>query len=167
MHLIMHYYVLKTYEGFFKKRHVGNTHFLCIPISNREFITVVLLGEATGTDNKWIVAQITRAPLQFLQPMLDDMKKQLGEDAFINIESIAVKPKEASKGLYNITLLQKGVYIKSNFTLEFEPEFSTDGRNLYSMEGNFDFYTVDMNMRTAKMQAAKAVAKFSRLSQRG
>ena len=165
MQLMLHYYVLKTYKGLFKKRHVGNTHILYLPISTREFLTLIILGAKDETT--WIGAQVARAPLEYLLPMIDEMKRDLGEDAYVNIETLSIKPKEARKGSYKITLAQKGVYIKSNFTVDFEPEFSAGGRNLYSLQGNLDFYTSELNMKAAKMQAAKAVAKFSTITKRG
>lgn len=153
-----HFCILKSYKGIFKKRHVGNSNILITPISKNETIGFVILGHFEDMENDLAMKSILRAPILMTEAIVNDLSKQYKED-FIIVEKIKVVPKEKSKGNYFLKMQKKGKYLKSNYEITFEPEYSSNNQLIYRLNGNLELVTEEkvtqgnINMISKKIMA--------------
>jgi len=153
---MIYYGILKSYKGVFKKKHVGNTHQFFVPINQSEVAALVIIGKIT-TEKVYVAALLDYVKIENVQAVLDTYEKE-GKN-WITLESLPCKVKSSADNIYHISLLKKGNYIKSDFIIEFKPEFSTDNRVLFTLKGNFDFEVGDISNQTVGMTSNKMMAK--------
>lgn len=161
MSQMLRYYVIRTYKGVFRKKHVGNTHLLIAPINSNEFMMLIILGEVVGDrEDKYASVLSLRRPLAYLTPIIDSMKQSIG-DRMTEVESVACTPKMIKKGDYVLRLPKKGVFLKSDLKITYEPEFSDAVKKIYLIDGVIDLVTSGVSSKTIGMVANKAMAKMS------
>ena len=156
MHI--YYCVLKKYKGLFKKKHVGNTHLFFIPISDKVYLYLGMIGELTEDEGTYATQLITRLDSEMIDQIINEEEIYF-KDRYIVLEKIKCKVVKISPGEYKIKILNKGKNVLSDIHLEFEPDNSTNKRRIYLMSGRLNLNSEDILSTTdLKMVATKQMA---------
>jgi len=155
------YYVLKNYKGIFRKKHSGNIHILIVPTSINESLYLVIIGEIIKEPNSFACQMIIRQMKEFIDNVIR-IEKEKYKNRYILLESLPCRVSDQGQGKYIYSFPNKGQYIKSDLSLTFEPEYTTDKTKIYVLRGNINLETDDVNPKTFKMIAMKKLAHLGR-----
>lgn len=156
-----HYYVLKNYKGIFKKKHTGNVHIIVVPTSMTESLYLVIVGEIIKEPNSFACQLVIRQSPGFVEKVIQTEQEKF-KNNLILIENLPCRVNDLGQGKYEYTFNKTGKYIKSDLSLTFEPEYTTDTTKIYVLRGNIDLETNDVNPKTFKMVAMKKLAYLGR-----
>jgi len=155
------YYVLKNYKGIFRKRHSGNVHILIVPTSIHESLYLVIVGEIIKEPNSFVCQLVIRQSQEFIEKVIQSEQDKF-KNNLILIENLSCRVNDLGQGKYVYVFNKTGRYIKSDLSLTFEPEYTTDKTKIYVLRGNIDLETNDVNPKTFKMIAMKKLAYLGR-----
>lgn len=155
------YYVLKNYKGIFKKKHTKNIHIIILPTSVNESMYLVIIGEIIKDPNSFACQLVIRQSPEFINRIVQMEKKKFSGN-FILLEDIPCMVNDLGQGKYEYIFSKSGQYIKSDISLTFEPEYTTDKTKIFVLRGNIDLETNDVNPKTFKMIAMKKLAYLGR-----
>jgi len=151
------YCIMKTYKGFFTKKHAGNTQMYFIPLEDK-FIGLIILGELDGMQNTWAAHQFVSAGIEWMEPVIAELSQ---DENFEIVESTPIKLKPVSKGwTYKVTIPKKGKWLKSDFDLSFSPEYSGGDAKIFLLKGKLIFVLTDgVKEQVLKMASLKQMSK--------
>lgn len=155
------YYILKNYKGIFRKKHSGNVHILIVPTSMTESLYLVIIGEIIKEPNSFACKLVIRQSPDFIKNVIQ-MEQEKFKNNLILVEDIPCRVNDLGQGKYEYIFPNKGQYIRSDLSLTFEPEYTTDKSKIYVLRGNIDLETNDVNHKTFKMIAMKKLAYLGR-----
>jgi len=153
----LYYCVLKNYKGLFKKKHVGNTHLLFIPVTEKVSCYVVLIGKLKSEENTFASQLITKLPNVLVQRVVDG-EVEYFKDRFIIVEKLKCKPEKIEDGNYKISLLKKSKYILSDLEFKFSNEYSSDKQKIFLLKGNLNLEIEDVNNISMKVSGVKKMS---------
>jgi hypothetical protein len=154
----LYYCVLKNYKGLFKKKHIGNTHLFLIPISDKEYLYLGMIGEIEDEKGNYLTQLIVKLPEEIVDQVIDEEINYF-KDRFVVVEELRCSPSKLGAGEYNIKIPNKGDMILSDIHVEFNVDVSTNARRIYTITGDFDFESEDIKSTSdMKMIAAKKLA---------
>ena len=160
----LYYCILKNYKGSLKKKYLGNTHLLLIPIDEDNYLYLGMVGEINheqeeNEKRKLYAAQlIVKLPTEIIDEIIDEEENYF-PDRFILMETLDCIPKKISSGEYNIKIPKKGNMILSDLHIELDNDYSSNNRIIYLLKGKFSFETADIKSTVnMKMIAAKQMA---------
>lgn len=156
------YAIIKTYKGIFKKKHIGNTQLLFIPINNK-FILVELLGEHMDHDNVFWSVKRLEGPVDYMYSSIMELKETMtsgSSSEFIILDELECSTKEVNQNEFKITLKSIGNYLKSKtYTLAFNRQHSKS-TPLYLLDGKINVEFTDMvTPNTVNMVSMRKDAK--------
>lgn len=155
------YYVLKNYKGIFRKKHTGNVHVIIAPINMNVSLYLVIIGEIINEPNTFVCHMVIRQSPEFINKVIDIEQKKFG-DNFILLENSPCRINDLGEGKYEYIFSNTGQYIKSDLSLTFNPDYTTDKVKIYILRGNIDLETNDVNPKTFKMLSMKKLAYLGR-----
>jgi len=153
----INYCILKNYKGLFKKKHVGNTHLLFIPVSKNVSCYVVILGKFKTEDNMYATQLITKTPNVLVQKIIDG-ELEYFKDRFELIEKIKCIPEKIEDGNYKISLNKKGKYILSDLEFKFSDNYSSNKQRIFLLSGNLNLGVEGVNDVSMKVSGIKKMS---------
>ena len=154
---ILHYFVLKNYKGILRKKLKSNTHLFFIPVPPNKYVYVALIGQLDDEENTYASQLLVRIPEDLLEQTINGEIEYFG-DRFVEVERLPCKSSAQAPGNYLITFKKKGYNILSNLDLKYGIEYSTSGRKIYLLHGNFNLITGEITNKTMNMMATKQAA---------
>ena len=154
MHNRIIYGIIKTYQGVFVKKHIGNVQIFIIEL-NDTFMILNILG--IMEDDKLCAQMLLKAPIKYIDSFINQFEEG---DNFIQLEELfCTVPKENNEE-FKVILKKKGKYLHSNYTFNFSNEYSQGNIKIYLIEGKFTPLTIDSvsNNTQMKMKALKSQA---------
>lgn len=153
------YNILKMYSGIFRKKHNGNVHTIVAPVSDRELIYLVIIGEIIKEPNAYACALVTRTPPAVMNDIIENEKRLLGERYF-TLETLKCSGEDLGQGKYEYKFNTSGYYIKSSLSLTYDPEYSTDKKRIYILRGQINLEINDIDPKHIGMMATKKLSLF-------
>ena len=153
------YCIVKKYKDVLKKN-PQNTHLLFIPVDPKKYMYLALIGQMTGedeSDNKYAAQLLVRIPEEIVEETIKGEQEYFG-NRWIEVESLDCESSNPSPGKYVITIPKKGFNIKSDLELNYELEFSTVSRRIYTLVADLNLVTGEVTEKDMKMVAAKQAA---------
>ena len=147
------YCILKNYKGIFTKKHRGNTHLFLVPITEGKFLYLGLLGEETDEPGNYICQLIIKLPDEIIESIVEEEEKYFGE-RFLVMEKLPCSTKKNNEGNYIVKLSKKGSYIGSDLELEFNTDYSTQSKRIYTLKGELNFEAEDVDSKADIHMAA-------------
>lgn len=133
----VYYCVLKNYKGLFKKKHIGNTYILIVPLPTSDYLILGLVGELNQEDTYSSVL-VYKVPDDTIEDLImlqtEDFKWR-----FEVIEKIECLSRRVSDTSYFIDIKEKGSFIKSDINLSYDSENSSDPLRIYIVQGKLVF----------------------------
>jgi len=154
----LYYCVLKNYKGIFKKKNVGNTHLFFIPLPDNKYLYLSMIGEIEDQKGSYATQLVTKIPADILDEVIDG-ELEYFKDRYEVVEKVNAIPTEEAAGIYNIKISKKGEMILSDLRVEFNVDFSTNDRRIYTLTGKFNFESESVSPgESMKMVADKKIA---------
>ncbi len=158
----IYYCVLKNYKGLFKKKHIGNTYILIVPLPTSDYLILGIVGEL-NQENTYSSVLVYKVP----DDVVEDLVMLQTEDfkwRFEVIEKLECLSRRLSTTEYFIDIKNRGHFIKSDIRINYDMENSSDPVRIYIIEGQLDFpesYIItpetDMRMIAIKKKAISRV----------
>lgn len=152
-----YYYILKNYVGSVNKKHKNNTHLFFIPVEPKKYMYVILIGKLEDKENTFASQLLVRLDEELLDGLINGEMEHFG-DRFVEIESRECKSLAQAPGKYLITFPKKGINILSDLEVEYQLEYSSQSRKIYTINGNLNLVTGEINDQDLGMVAAKQMA---------
>lgn len=153
----LYYCVLKNYKGLFKKKHVGNTHLLFLPVTEKVSCFVAIIGKLKNEENTYITQLITKLPNVLVQKVIDG-EIEYFKDRYIILEKIKCSQEKIEDGNYKIKPSKKGKYILSDLEFRFSPEYGSEKQKIFILKGNLNIEEEDVNNVSAKISGIKKMS---------
>ncbi len=154
---IIKYCIVKKYKGLFR-RHPSNTHLFFIPVDPKKYMYLALIGKMTDEDDNLYASQLlVKLSEDIFEETLNGEIEYFG-NRFVEVETLKCKSHNPSPGKYIINIPQKGYNIKSDIELDYQIEFSTVQRRIYTFKADLNLVTGEVNQQDMKMVAAKQIA---------
>jgi hypothetical protein len=157
---MIRYYIVTKYKGISKKN-PQNTHLFFIPVDPKKYMYLALIGkmdeEEEGSDNVYAAQLLVKIHDEVIDEIING-EIDYFKDRFIEVESLKCKSSNPSPGKYIITVQKKGFNIQSNVELDYQIEYSTAQRRIYTLKADLNLITGDVNEKDMKMVAAKQMA---------
>lgn len=120
------YAIIKAYKGIFKKKHIGNTQLIIVPLG-KTFMLLELLGEHTERDNVYWAVKRLEGDTIFMDSYMMELKAtiQSSSEQFVILDQAVCNTKEAAKNEYKISIKAPSSYFKSkSYNLKFNKQYS-------------------------------------------
>ena len=159
--MFLYYCVLKKYKGIFKKRHAGNSHILYCPLPNGKTLILGLVGKIEGEDDLYSSVLVYMVPTDVVDDIVLRQMDEFGWK-FERLDKILVSV-TGTTTKSRIRLLEKSQFIKTNLSIEFDPDHSQSPVYIFFISGKFNFMETEMvgvetDMRMVAMKK-RAVTK--------
>jgi len=152
-----YYCVLKQYQGALRKKHKKNTHLFLVPVDPKKYMYLILIGELEDEENKYLTQLLVRIQDDLIDETIAG-EKEYFNDRFVEVEALKCKSLNQSPGKYTITFPKKGINILSDLDIEYQLEYSSNSRRIYSIYGDLNLVTGEINEDDMGMIAAKQMA---------
>ena len=149
----LYYCVLKNYKGRFIKTHRGNTHLFLIPVSDHEYMYLGMIGAMIEKEDSFATQLIVRIPIEIIVTFINHEIRYFN-GRFEVIDRVKCEASKKEAGKYEINILNPSHYIKSDLFLNYELEYSTPNRRIYSLDGDLNFMAEEVNPKTTLSMAA-------------
>ncbi|MGD0279691.1 MAG: hypothetical protein ABSC11_10335 [Smithella sp.] len=131
------YCVVKKYKGKLK-REPAYTHLLFVPIDPQQYMYLGLIGkDLDDVPNTYAAQLLIKLPEEITEKTIQGEHEYFGKN-FIEVEALNCTSSNPSQGKYNISIPQKGTYIKSDLEIEYQLELSTVDRKIYILKGEIN-----------------------------
>jgi hypothetical protein len=156
----LYYNVLKMYKGTLKKTYKGNTHLLIVPIAQKKYLYLAIIGKLVDEENSYACQLIVSIPSRLVGSIITGEEEHFG-DRYVVVEKLKCEPQITGENHYNIALESPGKAknIKSDLTVEYHPEFNLGSKRIYVVSGVLEFETEEISSKGEMgMTAAKQSA---------
>mgnify|MGYP001243139319 CR=1 FL=1 len=165
----MYYNVLKMYKGTLKKTYRGNTHLLIVPIAQKKYLYLAIIGQLIDQHGSYACHLIVSIPSRLVESIINGELEHFG-DRYVVVEKLKCESQMVGENHYNIALEnpEKAKNIKSDLTIEYHPEFNIGSKKIYVVTGELEFETSEvsskgeMGMTAAKQAAYMGMGKQTR-----
>ena len=141
----IYYCILENYKGK-NKVFLGNTHLYLIPVSEERYLYLGMLGEFVGNDNSYSCRLIVDIEESLVAGVLAGEVEELGE-RFKVIETLNCKPSPSEEGGYDVKLLSKGKYVRSDLIIRLDNKHKKKSQPMYIMEGQLSFLSDPVSLK--------------------
>lgn len=144
----MYYNVLKMYKGTLKKTYKGNTHLLIVPIAQKKYLYLAVIGQLIDQQGSYACHLIVSIPSRLVESIISGELEHFGE-RYVVVEKLKCEPQIIGESHYNIALedSEKAKNIKSDLTIEYHPEFNIGSKKIYVVTGELQFETSEVSSR--------------------
>lgn len=153
----IYYFVLKNYKGRIQKVHKGNTHLFMIPINPKKYTYLILIGKSEDEENVYYAHELARIPEDILENLINGEKEYFG-DRFVEVESLYCRTTDQAPGHYLIYLPTTGINLFSNLEIQFQLDYSSNTRKIYSIRGELNLVSGEINEKEIGMIVNKQIA---------
>lgn len=151
------YCIVKRNRNIFHKKDQTNTHLLFVPVDPKKYMYLAVIGKMDEEEDTYATQLLVKFPSEIFEDTINSEIEYFGK-RFIEVETLKCRSANPSPGKYIITIPKKGINILSNLELEYQLEYSTVGRRIYTLKGDLNLVTGDVNEKDMKMVAAKQAA---------
>lgn len=137
------YCVVKKYKGKLK-REPAYTHLLFVPIDPQKYMYLALIGkDIDDVENTYAAQLLIKLSEEITEKTIQGEHEYFGKN-FIEVEALNCTSANPSQGKYNISIPQKGAYIKSDLEIEYQLELSTVDKRIYIIKGEINIISGDV-----------------------
>lgn len=134
------YCVVKKY----KKKEPVYTHLFFIPIDPMKYMYLGLIGkDLDDVPNTYAAKLLVKLPEEITEKTIQGEHEYFGKN-FIEVEALNCTSSNPSQGKYNISIPQKGNYIRSDLEIEYNLELSTVEMRIYILKGELNLVSEDV-----------------------
>ncbi len=138
------YCVVKKYEGALKRKPVY-THLLFVPIDPQKYMYLALIGkDVDNEENKYAAQLLVKLSEEITEQTIQGEHEYFGKN-FIEVEALTCTSSNPSPGQYIISIPQKGTSIKSDLKIEYQLEYSTIEKRIYTLNGELNIVSGDVS----------------------
>jgi hypothetical protein len=152
-----YYYVLKQYKGILRKEHDRNTQLFFVPVDPKKYMYLIVIGKSEDEEKTWLSQLLVRVTDEVIEDTIYGESEYFG-DRFVEVENIKCKSTNPSPGKYLINFPKKGINVLSNLEIDYRLEYSTSKNRIYSIKGDLNLVTGEINYQDVRMVAAKQIA---------